>query len=307
MTMSFLAALRARPAGRLPQAQVLGLRHFGHGLAVLAVALLALYAQQGAPRPLAQWRWMDLAGEGGMALMLAVWLVYLRASRPAGRVTDLLCLGLAGMLLGAWVDTLDEFWRLDKALLWDNWLESALTPLGMGLLTWGLHQWRQEQLVLNAQLGQRERLFRDHRAVDGLTQLGDALYMSRQLALERAAGRPGLLLMLGLEGYEAFVRRWGLAEADRLLQAAAQLLLLQLRGDALLCRYAGARFVLLLPGDGAPDAAQALRAALAAFSYPLPDGSRLSLPVQLACLRLDPQRAPGDDPLLALARQFIQR
>ncbi|WP_442953292.1 GGDEF domain-containing protein [Paucibacter sp. XJ19-41] len=155
----------------------------------------------------------------------------------------------------------------------------------MVLLTCGLHQWRREQLVLNAQLHQRERLFRDHRRVDGLTQLGDAGYMAQQLLLERAEGREGSLLMLGWQGFEAVARRHGLAEADRLLQAAAQLMLLHLRGDALLCRYAGDRFIVLLPGlvqSHGDSEGQVLREALAGFAYPLPGGERLRLPVLMA-------------------------
>ncbi|WP_349741415.1 GGDEF domain-containing protein [Roseateles cavernae] len=282
---SSLASLLPRRLRSLPQAPVLGLHAFGHSLLLLMAALLWLYAQQGQARPLAQWVWLDIVGEGGMALMVGVWLVYVRASRPAGPVTSLLCLGLAGMLLGGFVDTLDEFWVLPKSVLWDNALESTLTPLGMVLLTCGLHQWRREQLVLNAQLHQRERLFRDHRRVDGLTQLGDAGYMAQQLLLERAEGREGSLLMLGWQGFEAVARRHGLAEADRLLQAAAQLLLLHLRGDALLCRYAGDRFIVLLPGlaqSHGDSEGQVLREALAGFAYPLPGGERLRLPVLMA-------------------------
>ncbi|TDP13147.1 GGDEF domain-containing protein [Roseateles asaccharophilus] len=268
--MSLLKLLRA---GLLPArapmpllAPVLGLRHFGHGLLLLAALLLLPYALLGTPRPLAQWRWMDVLGEGGMSLMVAVWLAYLRAARPAGPVTDRLCLGMAGMLLGGYVDLLDEFWLLPKAMVWDNWLESLLTPLGMAVLTWGLHLWRQEQLALNRQLGTRERLFRDHRRIDTLTQLGDAAYMAAQIELERQAGRGGHLCMLGWPGFEAAVaRQQGLAAADQLLRNAGSLLALHLAPGELLCRYAGDRFVLLLPaqqGGAARARAELLRRAL---------------------------------------------
>jgi len=269
---------------------VLGLRHFGHGLLLLAALLILPFALLGAPRPLADWHWMDVLGEGGTAAMVAVWLAYLRASRPAGPVTDRLCLGMAGMLLGAYVDLLDEFWRLPKTMVWDNWLESLLTPLGMALLTWGLHLWRQEQLALNRQLGAHERLFRDHRRIDALTQLGDAAYMAAQIALERQAGRPGQLLMLGWQDFDAAVaRRLGLAETDRLLQAAGALLALQLRPGALVCRYAGDRFVVLLPGAGAAEAcAQAERLRLALAQWP----QGPALPLRLARAATSTPEAP---------------
>lgn len=251
-------------------APVLGLRHFGHGLLLLAALLMLPFALLGTPRPLAQWRWMDVLGEGGTCLMLMIWLGYLRASRPAGPVSDRLCLGLAGMLLGGYVDLLDEFWVLPKAMVWDNWLESGLPLLGMMLLTWGLHLWRQEQLALARQLGARERLFRDHRCIDTLTQLGDAAYMATQIALERQAGRGGHLAMLAWPGFETAVARpLGLAAADQLLRNAGSLLALHLAPGELLCRYAGDRFVLLLPGQqgGAARArAEALRRVLQDWS-----------------------------------------
>lgn len=237
-------------------------------LALLLALLLLAFATLGAPKPLAEWHWMDLLSEGGMAVMVGVWLVYVRGSRPAGRVTTWLVLGLAAMLVGEWVDALDEIWRLPKAMLWDNALE-ALTPVGMVLLTVGLHHWRQEQRVLAAQLAQRERFFRDHRAVDRVTQLADAGYMARQIQLERDLGRAGCVAMLGLDGFDGFVRAHGIRAADRALEAAGLTLALNLREQDLVCRYAGDRFVVLLPGCTAAEGERQvadLRAALAALN-----------------------------------------
>lgn len=262
------------------QAPVAQLRHFGHVLLVLMALVLAAFGQVGGLKPPELWRWIDIVGEGGMALMLGVWLAQVRASRPAGVVTNWLCLGLAALLLGAWVDWMDEFWALPKSVLWDNWLESTLTPLGVALLTWGLHLWRQEQLVLNAQLRQRERVFREHRSLDGVTQLGDASYMAQQVELERRAGRTSALVLLGFAGFDAVLRAQGLAQAERLLQTAGQLLLLNLAPDALLCRYGADRFVVLLPNrtaQQAQQAAEALRAALAAFVFHVDADTRVQL------------------------------
>lgn len=276
-------------------APVLGLRHFGHLLLLLCALLLWPFAELAAPRAFAHWKWMDIVGEGGTTAMVAIWLGYVRAARPAGVVTHWLCSGLAGMLLGAWVDLLDEFWVLPKAVVWDNWLESTLMPLGMALLTYGLHLWRQEQLALNRQLRQRERYFRDHRRIDGLTQLADAAYMEAQIVLERQQGRSATLLMLGWQGFDAVARRHGLAASDRMVQAAALLLQLHLRPDDLLCRYAGDRLLVLLPGCTGAEArqvAEQLRAALAGWTFNLPDGQRLNLPVQAASAGTDEPDAP---------------
>ena len=283
---------------QFPQAPVVRLQHFGHAMLLLMAGVLWLFGQSGTLKPVAQWHWIDILGEGGMALMLGVWLTQVRASRPAGAVTNWLCLGLAAMVLGAWVDWMDEFWAMPKSVLWDNWMESTLTPTGVALLTWGLHLWRQEQLVLNAQLRQRERVFREHRSLDGVTQLGDASYMGQQVDLERRAGRVGALVMLGFQGFDAVLRDHGLAQAERMLQSAGQLLLLNLSPDSLLCRYGSDRFVVLLPGgaqDGARAVADDLRLLLSSFVFHVgAGGARVKLPVAAAVCGTESQEAPHD-------------
>jgi len=257
---------------------------FYPALALVLSALTLAFATLGEFKALAEWHWTDVLAEGGMALMVGVWLVYVRGSRPAGRVTTWLTLGLAAMLVGEWVDALDEVWRLPKAMVWDNALE-ALTPLGMLALTVGLHFWRQEQRVLSRQLAQRERFTRDHRAVDRVTQLADAGYMAEQIQLERGLGRAGCVLMLGFDGFDRLTREQGLQAADRALEAASLTLLLNLRPQDLLCRYAGDRFVVLLPDCNAAEGerlADELKAALAQLNFNGRDGQRLRLPVRAA-------------------------
>ena len=82
---------------QFPQAPVVRLQHFGHALVLLMAGVLWLFGQSGTLKPVAQWNWIDIFGEGGMALMLGVWLTQVRASRPAGVVTNWLCLGLADL------------------------------------------------------------------------------------------------------------------------------------------------------------------------------------------------------------------
>lgn len=295
------------PSPRLSAPLPLLVREFFYPLIALLLAALTLtFAWLGDFKPLAQWHWMDILGEGGMAVMVGVWLVYVRSSRPAGRVTTWLTLGLAFMLVGEWVDALDEFWRLPKSMVWDNWLESGLTPLGMVMLTFGLHHWRHEQRVLSRQLAQRERFFRDHRAVDRVTQLADAGYMAGQILLERGLDRAGCVLMLGFDGFAAFARGQGLAAADHALEAASMTLMLNLRADDLLCRYAGDRFAVLLPGCTEAEGrrlGEELRAALEHLCLNLRDGSRLRLPVSVA-LRGTAGTQPPEQMLLELLKQL---
>ena len=164
------------PRPPLVLAPVAGSRHFGHGLLLAMAAVTWSFGYWAVAKPLAQWRWVDILSESLIVAMLALWLVQLRASRPAGRVTTWLCLGLAGMLLGGWADLMDEFWKFPRAFTLLMGMESTCHVVGMTGLTFGLHLWRQEQLALNALRAGRERGYREHAQIDGLTQLGDGAW-----------------------------------------------------------------------------------------------------------------------------------
>ena len=127
-------------------------------------------------------------------------------------------------------------------------------PVGLLLLTAGLYHLTREQQAINAQMSKRERLFREHRLFDRLTPLGDAEYLRQQITLAlcetRREQRPLSLLVIDLDDFSQVNQRYGHAEGDRVLQAVAQLLLLNLRHQDLLCRLAGDRFVALLPDTG---------------------------------------------------------
>lgn len=201
-----------------------------------------------------EWEWLDIVGEGGSALLALVWLGLVMKSRPAGRVTNYLTLGLSCIFFSWWMDSLDEFIRLPANITWDHWLESGPMPVGMILLTLGIYHWHREQLAISAQMEKRERLFREHRLFDKLTPLGSADYLKRQLAdsLEesQAQQQPLSLLILDLDNFAAINQAYGHTEGDEVLQALSHLLLLNLRRQDLLCRLAGDRFVMLLPNTG---------------------------------------------------------
>lgn len=240
-----------------------------------ASAILLLMSWHGSAKPVQDWAWLDIVGEGGTALLILCWLSWVARSRPGGRVTALLLLGLSFVFLAMWADTLDEFIRLPDPVQWDRWLESATMPVGLLLLTAGIYHWHQEQLAINVQMHKRERLFREHRYFDALIPLTGAGYLRRQLQRELkrvdADGQPAFaLVVLDLNQFTALNREHGYAEGDRVLQAVSQLLLLNLRQQDLLCRLAGDRFVALLPTTSAATAAQIadeLRIAVAALAY----------------------------------------
>ena len=66
--------------------------------------------------------------------------------------------------------------------------------------------------------------------------------------------QPLSLLALDIDDFAAINRHYGHPEGDAVLQALSQLLLLNLRRHDLLCRLAGDRFVVLLPGTGESQA-----------------------------------------------------
>lgn len=250
--------------------------HFFKLSAMLACANagLLLMLAAGDIKPWAEIDWMDVAGEGGSAVVLCVWLLMVLGSRPSGRITSLLSIGLFCMMFSMWMDALDEFIRMPKEITWDKWLESGPMPIGFALVTAGLFHWHQEQQVINAQLQKRERLFREHRLFDSLTPLGRAGYLRRQIALALEASRreqqPLSLIAIDLENFYDINERFGPQEGDHVLLAVSQLLILNLRSQDLLCRLAGDRFVVLLPHTGEEQAwriAGELRGAVAHLAH----------------------------------------
>ena len=200
-------------------------------LLLAANLALLLHLAAGDLKPMAEWVWLDILGEGGSALLALAWLVLILKSRPAGRVSSLLALGLGCVFLSWWVDALDEFIRLPDSITWDSWLESAPMPIGLLLMTVGLYHWHHEQLAISAQLEKRERLFREHRLFDKLTPLGAAEYLRRQLQLSLQHAeqtQPLSLVAVDLDNFSALNQRFGHAEGDAVLQAISQQLLLNL-------------------------------------------------------------------------------
>ncbi len=261
-------------------------------LLLAANAALLLHLGAGDLKPMGDWVWLDILGEGGSALLCLVWLGLVLKSRPAGRVTNFLAIGLGLVFLSWWVDALDEFILLPDSISWDHWLESAPMPLGLILLTLGIYHWHREQLAISAQMEKRERLFREHLLFDKLTPLNTADYLRRQLQQSlveaRTEQQPLSLVILDLDDFSQINRLHGHAEGDRVLQALTQLLLLNLRHRDLLCRLAGDRFVVLLPNTGAREAqllAEELRLAVAHLAYKArAHGERLQLQASTAAV-----------------------
>lgn len=269
----------AAPAFLASPATRVGCAAFG----AAALAMTLAFATLADAKPRSTWSLLDLFGEGSLAILAAAWFVVVLDSRPGGRVTRLLSGGLAALALAAWADTLDELFRVPPGVAWLGALESVLMPLGMAALGVGLVLWRQEQQVLGEQLGARERGQRDHRHFDRLTRLADASYLREQMAAEARRGTPSVVAMFDITSMLAVQRSGGDRAAARLLQAVAQQLILNLRADDLVCRYAGDRLVVLMPATAADEGrrrAQHLHTMVAAMQVHAP-GQAEPLPLQL--------------------------
>jgi diguanylate cyclase (GGDEF)-like protein len=262
------------------------------GLLAAANAGLLVYLAAGTIKPWAEINWMDVAGEGGTCLILCGWLFMLLRGRPAGRVTRLLALGLSCTAFSMWMDTLDEFIRLPSDAIWDNWLETAPMPVGMLLMTLGMYHLQQEQHAITAQMRKREQLFREHRLFDKLTPLSGAQYLRQHLqqALAQATIEQQALSLVAidLDNFSQINQRYGQDEGDQVLQVVAQLLLLNLRQQDMLCRLAGDRFVAVLPNTGERQAqgmAESLRDSIAHLAHhTVRHGERLQLRATVACV-----------------------
>ncbi|WP_345428001.1 GGDEF domain-containing protein [Halioxenophilus aromaticivorans] len=217
---------------------------------------LLIFLAAGDVKALSVWSGADIFAEGGAGLLTLVWLYLILKSRPSGRITNLLTLGLGLMFVAWWADTLDEFIALPDAITWDHWLESGSMSLGLVLLTYGLYHWHHEQLAISQQRQKQERLVREHRYFDHLTPLAGAQYLKDQIDSDRKQSRQysSSLIALDLDNFDAVNQTYGHAEGDRVLQAVSQIILLNIRNQDLLCRLAGDRFVVLLPHTGESQA-----------------------------------------------------
>lgn len=192
--------------------------------------------------------WLDVIGEGSVAAFTMLWIFFLLVSRPPGKVTTFLVLGLSCFMFSALLDVFDEFSEYHEFASRLGLFESIPAAFGMLLMSYALYQWHQEQLVLNKQLRRREATYREHEQVDRVTQLYSADYMRDRLDNQLTeADRDFSVIMLDIDDFDRFNRDFGHEQGDRLLREISELILMNLRPRDLACRYAGDRFVLHLP------------------------------------------------------------
>lgn len=252
----------------------------------LGLALIQLLASlaAGSAKPATDWQWLDIVGEGSAMLLPLGWLLLVLASRPNSRVSQYLCAGIAFIFLAFFQDLLDEFIDIAHEPLLLTITEKLTAPLGMALITAGLIAWRREQLCINAQLSRRERFYREQSALDYVTRLYRADYMVAQLqdCLRDAVSNntPATTLVIDVDDFDAINQQNGAVDANRLLRDVADVIVLNLRPTDLACRYAGDRFIALLPGADwrqASIVADDIRHAMESFRFKSLHGDTLSI------------------------------
>jgi len=234
--------------------------HLGKiGALLIAFAfILTVNGWMGDSKAMVDITWIDIFGEGSTLGLMLMFLAFVLISRPRGQVTTLLSIGLIGFSASIFQDILDEIIVLPAGFLFGDFVESILAPIAVVVLGYGFYQWHQEQITINQKLMCKERFYREHSALDYVTDLYTALYMKEQIAreliLHHSEQKPLSVLMIDIANFDAFNRRYGEDDGDRLLAQAAKIITLNLRSMDLACRYAGDRFIVLFPGTHLVDA-----------------------------------------------------
>jgi diguanylate cyclase (GGDEF)-like protein len=260
------------------------------GLILCALIGLYVHLLVGELKPWDMIDWLDIVAEGGTAILAVFWLALLLRSRPAGRVTFWLALGVSCFVFSWWMDCIDEVIEIPSGAFWHNWPENMPVPLGLLLLTIGIYHWHQEERAISAQMIKRERVFREHRLFDALIPIGGADYLREQVKLAlkeaRMAAQPLALVVIDINDFSHINHSFGDLEGDQVLQSITQLLLLNLRSQDLLCRLAGDRFVAVLPNTNNHQAkiiADELETAIASLAYKTTrQGNRIQLSASTA-------------------------
>ncbi|OHU88087.1 MULTISPECIES: GGDEF domain-containing protein [Pseudoalteromonas] len=223
-------------------------------VAFLVIALLVTFScviTFGTVKADSQIGWLDCFAEGGIAMVTLTWLLTTLLARPKGKVTNLLFFGLTAMLISMLLDFLDEFFRFNGDNGWVSHLEAFPAFMGMILMSFAMYHWYKEQQILNNMLSKKERFYREHGLTDFISGLYRAEYMKQHIDNEllslKLHQRALSVALIDIKDFSQFNGRHGTARGNSLLADIGQIILLNLRDTDLACRYAGDRFIVLMP------------------------------------------------------------
>lgn len=227
-------------------------RHQGLFLMSVILPLLAFFmcVVAGNAEP-SNIEWLDVLGEGSVSLVLLLWILALLISRPAGKLTHLLVIGLNLILFSSLLDLMDEFMDYSASSNWISMMESIPASIGMVMTTFAVWQWHKEQLALNSQWKTREGFVRNTEDLDPITQLysGEHWMERMERAITHTSCKFKTLVLLDINDFSQFNCHYGHVEGNRYLRGLASMLSLSLPENALVCRFAGDRFAILLLQD----------------------------------------------------------
>lgn len=275
----------------------------------LAIFLaMVVTVAQGSPKLWHDIDWVDIVGEGSLALASLTWLYFIQGWRPPGPVTSILTLGFALLTYSFILDVLDEV-----LLLQQSWLgvqaESLAPPTAIAIITLGLINLNKEQRILQRQLRRREAHYRNHSEIDPVTDLYNGNYCRRALATALADKRPVTLCLINLENFSNINQRYGFATGDAVLNRVANTLVAAAPTPSLVCRYSSDRFVVIIEGHSRlPDLRQSLNLLLTeavGLGLQLANGDRPNIKVQTDQLRS--QGNETADELLQRATTTLQQ
>lgn len=236
------------------------LTRFGVSFTLLVIVLattLAVYF--GEPKYWADVAWVDVLGEGSLAVVLLAWIITLLVGRPPGHVTSLLLVGLNALWFTCLLDLCDEFFSYSNTAHWLSLIESIPAAIGMIIVSVGFVEWHREQQAVNRQLWRRELNFRSHHQIDGVTQLYRADYWRARAQEVQEQGKDASIIVIDINDFARVNSQFGRQEGDRFLREISNVILMHLRAIDLASRYAGDRFVILLPALD-PDSAEQMMA-----------------------------------------------
>jgi len=196
----------------------------------------------------------DVVGEGSILVLTLLWSVAVLMSRPPGRVTSYLVIGLSLFTCSSLIDLFDEFTDQISTYSWISLIESIPAAVGMVVMSLALYWWHQEQLALNKQLNRRELDYRWHKEIDPITLLYHAKYFIERAKTHISNDRYTCIAVLDLVSFSSINRQFGMKEGDRMLREVGQVIVMNIRNTDLACRYAGDRFVLLMPNTQLAEA-----------------------------------------------------
>jgi len=164
---------------------------------------------------------------------------------PPGPVTRILIAGLSFLIIGFYLDLLDEFFRFGENS-WGNSLESIVTPIAVVLTFLGASHLYREQKVIGRVQEQREANFRDHREIHSVTNLYNASYFRNAVDNVIENKQSAFIWLIDMQDFDVINRTYGFEAGDKILHCVATTLVASVPKQSLVCHYAGDRFAVLL-------------------------------------------------------------